>query len=98
MNRKDVWIVLEEYMYEFEQLEVLDYDKVYFFNFADRKAKKITQPEGDFNFGFDNQIGDYNYIMNDHVAYRYEIVKELGKGSFGVVLKHLIILIKNSLL
>lgn len=25
--------------------------------------------------------------MNDHIAYRYEITKELGKGSFGVVLK-----------
>ena len=25
--------------------------------------------------------------MNEHIAYRYEIVKRLGKGSFGIVLK-----------
>ena len=87
MNRKEAWVVLEEFMYEYEQLEILDYDKIYFFNFADRKTKKLTQPVGEFNFGFDNQNGDYNYSFNDHVAFRYEIIKELGKGSFGIVLK-----------
>jgi len=25
--------------------------------------------------------------MNEHIAYRYEPVKKLGKGSFGIVLK-----------
>ena len=49
--------------------------------------RKLQQPEGDFNFGFDNQHGDYKYQFNDHIAYRYELIKELGKGSFGVVLK-----------
>ena len=87
MNRKEACIALEELLFEYEQLEILDYDKVYFFNVADRKSKRLTQPEGDFNFGFDNQNGDYRYKMNEHIAYRYEIIKELGKGSFGVVLK-----------
>jgi dual specificity tyrosine-phosphorylation-regulated kinase 2/3/4 len=37
------------------------------------------------NEGFDTDNGDYLYEMHEHIAYRYEIVKKLGKGSFGVV-------------
>jgi len=39
------------------------------------------------NFGFDNDQGDYLYEATDHINYRYEVQKRLGKGAFGVVLK-----------
>lgn len=87
LNRKEAFIALEELLYEYEQLEILDYDKIYFFNVKDRRSKKIKQPEGESNFGFDHNSGDYKYQLHDHVAYRYEIIRELGKGSFGVVLR-----------
>lgn len=87
MNRKEACVALEEFLFEYEQLEILDYDKIYYFNVQDRKSKKIVQLEGDYNFGFDHQNGDYRYFMRDHVAYRYELIAELGKGSFGVVIK-----------
>lgn len=31
--------------------------------------------------------GDFNYVENDHIAYRYEMVDRLGKGSFGQAFK-----------
>ncbi len=39
------------------------------------------------NFGFDNENQEYNVIMHEHLGYRYEVVKKLGKGSFGIVLR-----------
>ena len=40
-----------------------------------------------YNHGFDNEQQEYIVVMNEHIAYRYELVKRLGKGSFGIVLR-----------
>jgi len=39
------------------------------------------------NHGFDTDQQEYAVRYNDHIDYRYEIVKKLGKGSFGIVLR-----------
>lgn len=39
------------------------------------------------NYGFDNESQEYNVVMHEHLGYRYEVVKKLGKGSFGIVLR-----------
>ena len=39
------------------------------------------------NHGFDTDDQEYVVRYNDHIDYRYEIVKKLGKGSFGIVLR-----------
>ena len=71
----------------FERGEIIDYKEVYFCGTP--KAKKLV---GDLdasshNFGYDDDRGDYNIVLGDHLAYRYEVVDVLGKGSFGQVVR-----------
>lgn len=39
------------------------------------------------NFGYDNPDGTYKVVKNDHIAYRFEIIKVLGQGVSGQVLE-----------
>ena len=71
----------------FERGEIIDFRDVYFTGI--RSANKIV---GDLsasatNFGYDDDRGDYNIVEGDHLAYRYEVVDLLGKGSFGQVVR-----------
>lgn len=71
---------------EFERTEILEYPEIYFI--GSKTAQKILgSPHLEHNFGYDDAEGDYKYKENDHVGYRYEVLKFLGKGSFGTALK-----------
>ena len=47
---------------------------------------KIKSHESEPNSGYDDHKGNYKIVKRDHIAYRYEILKFLGKGSFGIAL------------
>lgn len=73
----------------FEKGEIIDYKEgVYFCGRKDaKKHVGDISSGGTNNFGYDDERGDYNIIMGDHLAYRYEIIDVLGKGSFGQVVR-----------
>lgn len=37
------------------------------------------------NGGYDDDQGSYIQVPHDHISYRYEVLKVIGKGSFGQV-------------
>jgi dual specificity tyrosine-phosphorylation-regulated kinase 2/3/4 len=67
---------------EYEKAEILDYQDIYYFGRITNKLKPNSEA---INYGFDDERGDYLLIAGDHIAYRYEIIKMLGKGNFGQV-------------
>jgi dual specificity tyrosine-phosphorylation-regulated kinase 2/3/4 len=71
----------------FERGEIIDYTDIYFCGnpIARKHVGDLNQQPT--NFGYDDERGDYNIVNGDHLAYRYEIVDILGKGSFGQVVR-----------
>jgi dual specificity tyrosine-phosphorylation-regulated kinase 2/3/4 len=69
----------------YEHHEIFNYDQIYFIGANARKRSGIIGSKN--NCGYDDDQGSYTHIPHDHIAYRYEILKVIGKGSFGQVLK-----------
>ncbi|KAJ5108347.1 hypothetical protein N7456_005022 [Penicillium angulare] len=71
----------------FERGEIIDYRDIFFCGTQNAKKHVGDLHSGAANFGYDDDRGDYNIVMGDHLAYRYEAVDVLGKGSFGQVVR-----------
>ncbi|KAK2467104.1 hypothetical protein APHAL10511_001362 [Amanita phalloides] len=70
---------------DYERKEILDYPSVYYIGDNSQKNQAMLDSPSN-NHGYDDDRGDYLVVHRDHLAYRYEVVDTLGKGSFGQVL------------
>ncbi len=68
-----------------EQQEIHNHPEIYFLGPNAKKRQAVAG--GTNNSGYDDDQGGYIHVPHDHLAYRYEFLKVIGKGSFGQVAK-----------
>jgi len=76
----------------YEQQELLSYSQIFFVSSSAKKSDAAQS--GENNDGFDDAHNSYIIIAHDHIAYRYEILKSLGKGSFGQVMYSILLCLR----
>jgi hypothetical protein len=80
---------MKHYMHKlsaYEHHEIFNYPQVYFLGPGSKKRQGVIG--GPQNCGYDDDSGQYIYVPHDHIAYRYEVLKVIGKGSFGQVIAY----------
>lgn len=101
VDNKDALNLYYSQLTDFERKEILNYPKVYFVGCKKNKNKPRLLKHNEINCNslinksnymyqtnqFDDFQNSYILIENDHIAYRYEILKFIGKGCFGDVVK-----------
>ena len=87
MNPEKVLGLYRNSLTPFERHEILHYSKVYFIGSLVFDNKISGEFSMQSNYGYDDRDGSYNVVLHDHIAYRYEVLKVLGRGSFGQVVK-----------
>lgn len=77
ISPEEVISLFSESIPHWEQQELEKYSEVYYIG----KNFKPKEPN------FDDEEGDYKLLIKDHIAFRYEVIALIGKGSFGQVLE-----------
>ena len=87
LSPRQAEVIYGNHLCPYEAQEMYQYESIYYVgSFARHKHYAVPEKE-ERNFGYDDERGDYVVNLRDHIAYRYEITKLLGRGSFGQVLQ-----------
>ncbi|KAL4635917.1 dual specificity tyrosine-phosphorylation-regulated kinase 2-like [Arapaima gigas] len=70
---------------QFEQSEIFSYINIFFVGQNAKKRPGIVGASN--NCGYDDDQGSYIIVPHDHVAYRYEVFRIIGKGTFSQVVQ-----------
>ncbi|XP_073443361.1 dual specificity tyrosine-phosphorylation-regulated kinase 3 [Dendrobates tinctorius] len=79
---------LKQYKHQltsFELQEIGNFTEIVFIGPNAKKRQGVVG--GPNNGGYDDDQGGYTLVPHDQIAYRYEVLKIIGKGSFGQVAK-----------
>ncbi|XP_015928681.1 dual specificity tyrosine-phosphorylation-regulated kinase 2 [Parasteatoda tepidariorum] len=80
--------VMKLYMHKltpYEHWEIYSYSHIYFLGANAKKRQGVIGAPS--NCGYDDSTGSYLHVPHDQISYRYEMLKVIGKGSFGQVIK-----------
>ncbi|KAG5491058.1 hypothetical protein JIQ42_00949 [Leishmania sp. Namibia] len=77
------------FLTSYEEEEVKDYLPSVYFGGTEQCRKVHGVRGADKNDGYDDDNFHYRVVVGDHLLYRYEVVKVLGQGTFGIVLRAL---------
>ena len=80
--------VMKLYSYKltpYEHQEIFGYPQIYFIGANAKKRYGVIGAPN--NCGYDDEHGSYQHVPHDHIAFRYEMLKVIGKGSFGQVVR-----------
>ncbi|XP_018608891.1 dual specificity tyrosine-phosphorylation-regulated kinase 2-like isoform X1 [Scleropages formosus] len=70
---------------QFEHREIFNYSKIFFVGQNAKKRPGVLGASN--NCGYDDDQGSYIFVPHDHLAYRYEVLKIIGTGTFGQVVQ-----------
>ncbi|OHT10418.1 Dual specificity tyrosine-phosphorylation-regulated kinase 3 [Tritrichomonas foetus] len=68
---------MSDLLFEFEKVEIKNYNEIYYVRQSSPKMRVYTPVIPNF----------FQFVQNDHIAYRYQQLELLGKGAFGSVIK-----------
>lgn len=70
---------------EYEKMEIHKYSHIYYYAPNVSKIKTILDEHANNNHNYDIRAR-YKCVVGDHIGYRYQIMDNIGRGSYGDVL------------